>query len=78
MWNYIYITDCVRVLRLLGEKDVSEGIYHIASDDTRILKEYVEEIRDIVAPGSALHFGAKQSNPKRTFWLEPDTEKIKK
>lgn len=78
MWNYIYITDCVRVLRLLGEKDVSEGIYHIASDDTRILKEFVEEIRDIVAPGSALHFGAKQSNPKRTFWLEPDTEKIKK
>ena len=41
MWNYIYITDCVRVLRLLGEKDVSEGIYHIASDDTRILKEFV-------------------------------------
>ena len=33
---------------------------------------------NFVAPGSALHFGAKQSNPKRTFWLEPDTEKIKK
>lgn len=76
MWNFMYITDCVRVLRLLGEREDTEGIYHVASDDTRILKEFVEETRDIVAPGAELGFGMKQSNPERTFWLEPDCQKI--
>lgn len=76
MWNFMYITDCVRALRMLGEREDTEGIYHVASDDTRLLKEFVEEIRDIVAPGAELGFGRKQSNPERTFWLEPDCQKI--
>lgn len=76
MWNFMYITDCVRALRLLGETEDAEGIYHVASEDTRILREFVEEIRDTVAPGSKLHFGAKKSDPKRTFWLEPDVGRL--
>lgn len=77
MWNFLYITDCVKMLQTLGEHDRAEGIYHIASEDTRLLKEFVEEMRDIVAPGVSLGFGAKRSDPKRTFWLEPSVEKMK-
>lgn len=77
MWNFLYITDCVKMLQALGEHEDAEGIYHIASEDTRLLKKFVEEIRDIVAPGVSLGFGAKQSDPKRTFWLEPSVEKMK-
>lgn len=76
MWNYMYITDCVRALRLLGETEAAEGIYHVASEDTRLLKEFVTEIRDIVSPGAGLGFGKKQSNPERTFWLEPDVGRL--
>lgn len=78
MWNFLYITDCVRALRLLGECREAEGIYHIASEDTRILKEFVEEICEMVAPEGQLKFGAKKGDPKRTFWLEPDVGKLKK
>ena len=78
MWNFMYITDCVRTLRMLGENMDTEGIYHVASEDTRVLKEFVEEIRDIVAPGAELGFGIRQSNPERTFWLEPSIEKVQK
>lgn len=77
MWNFLYITDCVKMLQALGEHEDAEGIYHIASEDTRLLKEFVEEMRDIVAPGVSLGFGAKRSDPKRTFWLEPDIRKIR-
>lgn len=76
MWNFMYITDCVRALRLLGEMPKAEGIYHIASDDTRKLKEFVKEIRDIIAPEGQLQFGAKVNASNRTFWLEPQCEKI--
>lgn len=78
MWNFMYITDCVRALRMLGESDETEGIYHVASEDTRVLREFVEEIRDIIAPGAELNFGARASDPERTFWLEPDVGKMKK
>lgn len=77
MWNFMYITDCVRALRMLGENEETEGVYHVASEDTRVLKEFVEEIRDIVAPESELRFGAKVSNPERTFWLRTDVERLK-
>ena len=76
MWNFMYISDCVRALRKLGENEGTEGIYNVASKDTRILKEFVTEIRDIVAPNMELNFGAKQSDPSRTFWLMPDCEKL--
>ncbi len=76
MWNFMYITDCARALRMLGEKEETEGIYHVASEDTRLLKEFVEEIRDVVGPGKALGFGRKESNPERTFWLEPDVGRL--
>ena len=76
MWNFMEITDCVHALRILAEAQNAEGIYHVASKDTRVLKDFVTEIRDVVAPEGTLHFGAKESNEKRTFWLEPDTRKL--
>lgn len=78
MWNFMYITDCARALRILGEREEAEGIYHVASKDTRPLKEFVEEIRDIISPGAELGFGMKNSSPERTFWLEPDVRKLRK
>lgn len=76
MWNYMYIADCVRALRILGESGGTDGIYNIASKDTRPLKEFVKEIRDIVAPERKLVFGKKIESPERTFWLEPNVEKL--
>lgn len=76
MWNFMYITDCVRALRILGEAPHAEGIYHVASKDTRILKDFVKEIRDVIAPTGQLQFGAKAGDLSRTFWLEPDCHKL--
>ena len=78
MWNFMYVSDCARALRMLGESRESEGIYHVASKDTRRLREFVEEIRDLVAPGAELGFGRKEAKAERTFWLEPDVRKLDK
>lgn len=76
MWNFLYITDCVRALRMLAEKENTQGIYHVASKDTRPLKEFVMEMRDLIAPDAELGFGIKQADPKTTFWLQPDVAKL--
>ena len=72
MWNFLCITDCAKILAALGKSDAAEGIFHVASRDTRKLREFVEELRDIIAPGVPLAFGKRPANPERTFWLEPD------
>lgn len=78
MWNFLYIGDCVKILVALGKSGETEGIYNVASDDTRLLKEFVTELRDIVAPSAKLNFGARTADEKRTFWLEPDIGKMEK
>lgn len=78
MWNFLYITDCVYALRMLAENESTQGICHVASKDTRLLKEYVMEMRDLIAPDIELGFGIKQADSKRTFWLQPDVEKLDK
>ena len=78
MWNFMYIDDCTRALRMLGENKEAEGIYNVASSDTRLLKEFVIEVRDIINKDVSINFGAKKTNEKTTFWLEPDTDKIRK
>lgn len=76
MWNFLYITDCARALRMLAESEEVQGICHVASKDTRVLKEFVTEMRDLIASDVGLGFGAKQSDPKRTFQLQPDVSKL--
>jgi len=76
MWNFLYITDCCKLLRMLAGVS-EEGIYHIASEDTRPLKEFVCELRDTVAQDMALGFGKKAANPDKTFHLEPEIKRLR-
>ena len=47
----MYIDDCTRALRMLGENKEAEGIYNVASSDTRLLKDFVMEVRGQGAEG---------------------------
>lgn len=78
MWNFMHVDDCCEALIRLAENPQAEGIYNIAAKESRILREYVEEWRDEIAPDCELGFGEKQADPERTFWLEPQTAKLKK
>ena len=77
MWDFIYITDCVKALRLLGENADSNGIYNISSGNPKILKSFVNSVKEIVNPDGIVIFGAKSTEHERTFWLDPDVSKIK-
>ena len=78
MWNFLYIDDCAAILAALGKNSTASGIYNVASEDTRLLKNFVNEVRDVVAPGAKIDFGARKSDLMRTFWLEPDITKLNK
>lgn len=77
LWDFMYITDCVRALRMLGETENTKGIYNISAGNSRRLREYVEEVRELVNPTSEIIFGAKQSDPEKTFQLNADVSRIR-
>lgn len=56
LWDFLYAEDAAAALYLLGEKS-SYGLYNLAFGESRPLKEYIIEARDLVSPDSELDFG---------------------
>lgn len=79
-WNFVYVKDAAKQIALLSkyaiEKvDYDQDIFHIASEDTRILRDFVLEMKQLTGSTSILHFGAV--NPERLVSLQPDLAKTK-
>lgn len=55
-WNYLYEEDAGNMFYLLGKEQVNEGTYCIAGDDTKILREYIEEIRKCFGEGALCEY----------------------
>lgn len=79
-WNYLYVKDCVKQIGLLCEYALSSKVYvsdifHIASEDTRMLRSYVEEIKRVLNSSSELLFGSVR--PSHAVSLKPSIVKTK-
>ncbi|MBO6205817.1 MAG: NAD(P)-dependent oxidoreductase [Lachnospiraceae bacterium] len=67
MWDFLYVSEVVRALRLIGEKGKTGKVYGIGSGEYRPLKEYIETIRDIINPNLDLGIGEIPSFSKQSF-----------
>lgn len=67
MWDFMYVKDVVRALRLIGEKGLKNKIYGIGSGVYRPLKDYITIIRDIIDPDLELGIGEIKSQSKSAF-----------
>ena len=73
-WDYLDPADCAEALLALAQRGRSGEVYNIANGAYRPLKEFVEEVRDIYAPGTELSFGA---DPDPFVSLAVSVEKLK-
>lgn len=79
-WNFVYVKDAVKQIALLCDyalrKDnFTQEIYHVASEDTRPLKDFVMEMKRQAGSDSQLNFGA--ITPAHFVSLQPDMTKTK-
>ena len=70
MWNYLYEKDAGKIFYLLGQKDVPEGVYNVASEDTRPLKDFIIELKEVYGKESVCQFATPTDQP--TVTLDPD------
>lgn len=75
-WNYIYIDDVVEVIFRLITAENCEGVYNIASQDNRSLKEYVLELKNILKSDSNIRFGAVPYGEAGTVGFKVNIEKL--
>lgn len=80
-WNFLYIVDAVeQIARLcdyaLRKSDYVHEIFNIASDDTRPLRAFVEQMRQLAESESKLNYGAVQ--PALLVSLMPSIGKLQK
>lgn len=80
-WNYVYVADAAKMIiglckAYMQQPDIPSGIYNIASEDTRSLKEFVEEMRAITGTQSEIIYGAFK--PQVVVALKPSIAKIKR
>lgn len=71
-WNYLYIDDFSKIIRILIENKVPTGIYNIASNDTRVLKDFVNEIWESSNKTGKFVLGKDNYNPEGVPSLQPD------
>lgn len=67
MWDFLYVGEVVRALRLVGEKGLSGKTYGIGSGVYRQLKDYIIKIRDIIDPALELGIGEVPSLSNKAF-----------
>lgn len=78
LWDYLYIEDAIDALALLCEKDCTDGAYNFGSGDSRQLKEYIQEQKNVLRSKSELRFGAIPYGPAGIVSLSPCINKLKK
>lgn len=67
MWDFLYVGEVARALRLIGEKGIPGKTYGIGSGVYRQLKDYIMKIRDIIDPELELGIGDIPSLSDKAF-----------
>ena len=75
LWNFMYIDDAVNTMIALMESNAESGVYNIASNDTRPLKEFIREIHQCCGEKGTLSLGAYIPIEKPNN-LRPDITKL--
>ena len=74
-WNYLYIDEAAEAIDLLAERG-ERGIYNIAGEDTRALRDYVEEVQRICGGSGTALFGTRADNAEGPADLSPDISRL--
>ncbi len=67
MWDFLYVGEVARALRLIGEKGHAGKTYGIGSGIYRQLKDYIIKIRDTINPALELGIGDKPELSEKAF-----------
>lgn len=57
MWDYLYSKDAGSAFYLIGKKSTGRKIYCLGSGESKQLRDFIEQMRDVVNPSAEIGFG---------------------
>lgn len=78
IWDYLYSRDAAEAFYLMGNSNYNNKIYVLGSGDERVLKEYIEDIKNVVNDKIKIKYGDIPYNENQLMYLSADTTELKK
>lgn len=78
MWDFLYVGEVARALYFIGEYGKTEKTYGIGSGAYRPLREYVEEIRNLINSDLKIGIGIKPELSEKVFSSCVNIEELSK
>ena len=78
MWDYMYSGDAAKAMVELALKGRDGGVYCLGSGKVRPLREYIEVIRDIIAPDAELGLGKIPYADGQVMHLQADVSELER
>lgn len=76
IWDYVYGGDCSRAFYLIGKYGKHGKAYTIGSGKSRLLREYITAIRDVVNPELEIGLGERDYYPNQVMKLTADISEL--
>ncbi len=76
VWDYMYSGDAAKAMVELAIKGRDGGVYCLGSGKTRLLREYIEIMRDKIAPNARLGLGDIPYAEGQVMYLCADTSEL--
>ena len=77
-WDFLYAEDLARALYLLGEKGVANSVYCVGSGQTKLIREYIELLKNKINPDLSLSFGGQPYRNNQVMNLCADIDNLTK
>ena len=76
IWDYVYGGDCSRAFYLIGKYGKHGKAYTIGSGKSKLLREYIEIIRDVVNPSLEIGIGERDYYPNQVMRLTANISEL--
>lgn len=78
LWDFLYVEDAVRAMRLALETEAARGVYALGSGAAPSLRSTIEIIRDQIDPNLQLGFGEIAYRPDQVMLLQADISALRR
>jgi nucleoside-diphosphate-sugar epimerase len=75
--DYLHIDDAAAATLAVAVTDDATGIFNLCSDGPIAVRDIIERLRDLAAPGLQLNFGEIPFGPNQIMHMEGDNSRLK-
>ena len=77
LWDFLFVDEAARALLLLAQKGKSGEVYCVGSGHSRIMKDYIEELSDVMGKTCTIGYGDLPYGDNTVMHLAVDISKIR-